>query len=60
MNGTIPSAGGVTWSKIASGLFALLVALVVYTWMDHIGDFEKFQETTEVNFKEVKDLIRSK
>ena len=50
---------GLSWAKVASALFALLVGVVVYVWVDHVHAFRQFQEDTKANFAKLEVLIKA-
>lgn len=50
---------GLSWAKVSSALFTLLLALVIYVWNGHVGEFRKFQEDTKANFGKLEVLIKA-
>jgi len=51
--------GGLSWSKVASGLLIALFAVMAWVWNAHVGDFRDFRKETQTNFRELQKSIES-
>ena len=50
---------GLSWAKVASALFTLLLGLVIYVWVDHIGEFREFKKETQASFFKLEMIIKA-